>query len=65
MCEFLDNHPFDWNDIDEPLIDRFVAYLENYGYSKNTIQRYIRAFHAFVVYAENQGWHNNTRAKHL
>lgn len=63
MCEFLDKHPFDWKEIDEPLIDRFIAYLEDYGYSKNSIQRYIRAFHAFVVYAENQGWHNNTRAK--
>ena len=63
MCEYLDHHPFDWKDLDEPLIDRFIAYLEEYGYSKNTIQRYIRAFHAFVVYAENQGWHTNTRAK--
>ena len=63
MCGYLDKHPFDWKDIDEPLIDRFIAYLEDYGYSKNTIQRYIRAFHAFVVYAENQGWHTNTRAK--
>ena len=63
MCEYLDKHPFDWKDIDEPLIDRFIAYLEDYGYSKNSIQRYIRAFHAFVVYAENQGWHTNTRAK--
>ena len=63
MCEYLDKHPFDWKDIDEPLVDRFIAYLENYGYSKSTIQRYIHAFHAFVVYAENQGWHSNTRAK--
>lgn len=63
MCDYLDKHPFDWKDIDEPLIDRIIAYLEDYGYSKNSIQRYIRAFHAFVVYAENQGWHNNTRAK--
>ncbi|MBO7618672.1 MAG: tyrosine-type recombinase/integrase [Bacteroidales bacterium] len=63
MCEYLVNHPFDWNDIDEPLVDRFIAHLENYGYSKSSIQRYIRAFHAFVVYAENQGWHTNTRAK--
>lgn len=63
MFGYLDKHPFDWKDIDEPLIDRFIAYLEDYGYSKNTIQRYIRAFHAFVVYAENQGWHTNTRAK--
>lgn len=63
MCEYQDKHPFDWKDIDEPLVDRFIAHLEDYGYSKNSIQRYIRAFHAFVVYAENQGWHNNTRAK--
>lgn len=63
MCEYLDKHPFDWKDINEPLIDRFIAYLENYGYSKNTIQKYIHIFHSFVVYAENQGWHTNTRAK--
>ena len=63
MCEFLDSHPFDWKDINEPLIDSFIARLEGYGYSKNSIQRYIRVFHAFVVYAENQGWHTNTRAK--
>lgn len=63
MCEFLSKHPFDWNDIKEPLIDKFIAYLEDYGYSKNTIQKYIHTFHSFVVYAENQGWHTNTRAK--
>ena len=28
MCEYHDHHPFDWNDLDEPLIDRFIAYLE-------------------------------------
>lgn len=63
MCDFYDAHPFEWDDINQPLVDNFICYLEDFGYSKNTIQRYIRAFHAFVVYAENQGWHNNTRAK--
>lgn len=63
MCDFLDIHPFEWDDINQPLVDSVIDYMEGLGYSKSTIQRYIRAFHAFVVYAENQGWHNNTRAK--
>jgi integrase len=63
MGNYLDEHPFEWGDISQPLVDSFIAYLEKYGYSKNTIKRFISAFHAFVVYAENQGWHNNTRAK--
>jgi len=63
MCQYLDDHYFEWGDINQPLVDSFIAYLEKYGYSKNTIKRFISAFHAFVVYAENQGWHNNTRAK--
>lgn len=63
MGNYLEEHPFEWGDISQPLVDSFIAYLEKYGYSKNTIKRFISAFHAFVVYAENQGWHNNTRAK--
>lgn len=63
MFEYLDKHPFDWADINQPLIDGIIAYLEDYGYSKSTLQRYFGAFHAFVLYAENQGWHTNTRAK--
>lgn len=63
MFEYLDKHPFEWKDINQPLIDRFTSYLETYGYSKSTIERYFGAFHAFVLYAENQGWHTNTRAK--
>ena len=63
MCDYLNGHHFDWGDINQPLVDNFIAYLEKYGYSKSTIKRYISAFHAFVIYAENQGWHSNTRAK--
>ena len=63
MFEYLDSHPFEWSDINKPLVDGFIAYLEDYGYCKSTIQRYMGAFHAFVLYAENQGWHTNTTAK--
>ena len=63
MCDFLDTHPFEWDDINQPLVDSVIDYMEELGYSKSTIQRYIHAFHALVVYAENLGWHNNTRAK--
>ncbi len=63
LFDFLDIHPFEWSDIDQPLVDSFINYLEDYGYSRSTIERYFGAFHAFVLYAENQGWHSNTRAK--
>ena len=63
MFEYLDKHPFDWADINQPLIDNIIVYLEDYGYSKSTLQRYFGALHAFVLYAENQGWHTNVRAK--
>ena len=63
MGNYVEGHLFDWADINQPLVDNYIAYLEDYGYSKNTIKRFISAFHAFVVYAENQGWHNNSKAK--
>lgn len=63
MLNYLDMHPFDWADINKPIVDNFIAYLEDYGYCKSTIERYMGAFHAFVLYAEQQGWHTNTRAK--
>ena len=63
MCDYLDSHPISWDDLNQPQIDSIIAHMENYGYCKSTIERYINAFHAFVIYAENQGWHSNTRAK--
>ena len=63
MLNYLETHHIEWSDINQPLVDNFIAYLEDYGYSKNSIKRYISAFHAFVVYAENQGWHNNVKAR--
>ena len=63
MFNFLDKHPFEWADLNKPLIDSFIAYLEDYGYCKSSIQRYMNAFHAYVLYAENQGWHTNTTVK--
>ena len=63
MLNYLKMHPFDWVDLNKPIVDKFIAYLEDYGYCKSTIERYMGAFHAFVLYAEQQGWHTNTRAK--
>ena len=36
---FIKQHPFDWEDINERLIDEFVLYMENYGYMKKTINK--------------------------
>lgn len=63
MFNFLDINPIEWSDLNKLFVDRFISYLESYGYCKSTIQRYMGAFHAFVLYAEQQGWHTNTRAK--
>ena len=63
MLKYLGRYHFDWADINKPVVDNFIAYLEDYGYARSTIERYMGVFHAFVLYAENQGWHTNNRAK--
>ena len=62
FIDFYDLHPFDWNDINEFWVDRYISYLENLDYMKNTIDKYIRLFKRLVGIALRQGLHTNQNA---
>lgn len=59
---FLDFHkirPFDWDDINDLLVDRFISFLEGVGYMKFTINKHLDRFRALVSVGERQGLHTN------
>ena len=61
---FYDKNPFDWEDINQIITDRFISYLEDdCGYMRSTNERYISLFKTFVRIAENKGIHTNFIAK--
>ena len=61
---FYDKKPFDWEDINQIITDRFISYLEDdCGYMRSTNERYISLFKTFVRIAENKGIHTNFIAK--
>lgn len=63
---FYDKRPFTWEDINQTVIDRFIAYLEDEcGYMRSTNYRYISVFRTLVRIAEKKGLHNNYVAKAL
>ena len=53
---FIKQHPFDWEDINERLIDEFVLYMENYGYMKKTINKNLAVFSAMLNTAFKEGF---------
>lgn len=53
---------FDWDDINESLVDRYISYLENIGYMKYTIDKHISLFKTLISVAERQGYHSNHAA---
>lgn len=62
---FYDKRPFDWEDINQMLTDRFISYLEDdCGYMRSTNERYISIFKTIVRVAEKKGIHTNYVAKH-
>lgn len=56
---FYKIRPFEWDDINEALADRYISYLENVGYMKYTLDKHISLFKTIVGVAERQGLHNN------
>ena len=66
FLEYYDRRPFDWQDINQVLIDGFISYLEDdCGYMRSTNERYISLFKTIVRVAEKKGIHKNEMAKHL
>ena len=57
---FIKQHPFDWEDINERLIDAFVLYMENYGYMKKTINKNLAVFSAMLNTAFKEGFRFKT-----
>lgn len=59
FLDFYNAKPFEWEDINELLVDRYISYLERVGYMKYTIDKYVSLFKTLVRIAERQGLHNN------
>lgn len=57
---FIKQHPFDWEDINEQLIDEFVLYMENYGYMKKTVNKNLAVFSAMLNTAFKEGFRFKT-----
>ena len=53
---FCKEHPFEWNDINERMIDEFVLYMERYGYMKKTINKNLAVFSAMLNVAFKEGY---------
>ena len=59
FLDFYKIRPFEWDDINEVLADRYISYLESVGYMKYTLDKHISLFKTIVGVAERQGLHNN------
>lgn len=66
FLEFYSKRPFDWQDINQVVVDRFISYLEDdCGYMRSTNERYISLFRTLVRVAEKKGIHTNYTAKNV
>lgn len=65
FLDFYQIRPFEWEDINEALVDRYISYLESVGYMKYTIEKHISLFRTFIGVAERQGLHSNTIASRV
>lgn len=66
FLDFYAKRTFDWTDINQIVVDRFISYLEDdCGYMKSTNERYISLFRTFVRIAEKKGIHTNYTAKNV
>lgn len=59
FLDFYRIRPFEWDDINESLADRYISYLEGIGYMKYTLDKHISLFKTIVGVAERQGLHTN------
>lgn len=66
FLKFYGIKPFDWDDINQMVVDRFISFLEDdCGYMKSTNERYISLFRTVVSIGEKKGIHTNFKAKSL
>lgn len=51
-----------WDNLDKAVMDAFIGYMENYGYLKKSINKYIITFKALIKYASKyHNLHDNTK----
>ena len=66
---FLDfsqtTNDFSWDDINQSLINKYMSFLEQEGYSKSTADRYIKCFKTLIGIAQRDDLHNNHKAKDM
>lgn len=65
FVDFYDRHPFEWEQIDKRLVNRFLSYLEELDYMKKTRNKYMKNFKQIISDAEKVGYHTNHVAKNL
>ena len=53
---------FCWDDINQSLVNKYMSFLEEQGYSKSTADRYINCFKTLISIAERENLHNNHKA---
>ena len=53
---------FCWDDINQSLVNKYISFLEDEGYSKSTADRYINCFKTLIGIAERENIHNNHKA---
>jgi len=64
FIDFYDKRPFDWLEINQTIIDRFISFLEDEcGYMRSTNERYLSLFKTVVGITANLGIHTNLTAK--
>ena len=59
FLKFYKIKPFNWADMNEKFVDRYINYLEEKGYMKGTIKKYVSLLKTLVGVAERNGLHTN------
>ena len=64
---FLDfcktTNDFCWEEINQSLVNKYMAFLEKAGYSKSVADRYINCFKTLIIIAEREDIHTNHKAR--
>ena len=66
---FLDfcqtTNDFCWDEINQSLVNKYMSFLEEKGYAKSAIDRFINCFKTLIGVAEREDIHNNYKARGL
>lgn len=66
---FLDfcktTNDFCWEEITQSLVNKYMSFLEEKGYAKSAIDRFINCFKTLIGVAEREDIHNNYKARGL